>query len=309
MTRPLRTVTAAALALLLCAACATKRIYGVTIETVADAKTKSDVIRGLGKRVTARVVFQRSALDEGTRQAYEELLRTLRAGGTKIMGLPVDAQAFASYKDAASYADRVEKIVSAFGAWVDIWEIGNEVNSQLVSGKGRKETVMAMVAAGQQVVAGHEHAQPVAVTFYIACDETLEGTAITAEAMLRYAKELVAKYPALADVDYAFISYYEHNCPSPPYAEPDWASVFPRLAGQFSRASVGFGENGVKTGTDPQCQKRPAAMHKFYGMDFGPRYVGGNFWWYFERDLLYEEERCRTTLRKALREAMKQHRD
>jgi hypothetical protein len=73
------------------------------------------------------------------------------------------------------------------------------------------------------------------------------------------------------------ISYYEDDCEG---LQPDWSTVFPRLAALFPNSKVGFGEAGTK-----QADRKAEYMQRYYGTRVAhPAFIGGVFWWYFRED-------------------------
>jgi hypothetical protein len=80
-------------------------------------------------------------------------------------------------------------------------------------------------------------------------------------------------------LDYVLISYYEDDCND---LQPDWLSVFQRLAQMFPSSKLGFGEIGTKL-----KERKIPYIQRYYNMHLSvPRYVGGYFWWYGRQDFV-----------------------
>jgi hypothetical protein len=133
------------------------RIFGVTTE-IAEVKTQEDVqnldrlIFSLNKirehRIpTVRIVFQTE------NQAADYLTAVKRLHGVKadgsdriayVMGLIVDSQFMYEFNDIDRHPGRdilrrTENFAEVLGDFVDIWEVGNEVNGEWVGWKGEEQ--------------------------------------------------------------------------------------------------------------------------------------------------------------------------
>jgi hypothetical protein len=92
---------------------------------------------------------------------------------------------------------------------------------------------------------------------------------------------------------YVLVSYYEDDCNG---LQPDWSSIFPRLAQLFPTSKIGFGEAGTK-----RPDHKAEYMQRYYGLRVAhPAYVGGVFWWYFRQDCVPANRPLWTVLNNAL---------
>jgi hypothetical protein len=117
-------------------------------------------------------------------------------------------------------------------------------------------------------------------------------------------------------LDYVLVSFYEedpnNDCRNEPSIDgedkdfpteqmkrwegrpldPDWVTVFSKLAHTFPKAQVGFGE----CGTELDNKKREHIVKYYRSVDdylrtnlpgeYRRRYIGGYFWWYFRDDMI-----------------------
>ena len=82
-----------------------------------------------------------------------------------------------------------------------------------------------------------------------------------------------------AGLDYVLISYYEDDCNG---LQPDWNTVFNRLATMFPNSKVGIGECGTT-----KAASKATYIDRYYRMNVtAPRFIGGYFWWYFKQDMV-----------------------
>ena len=269
------------------------RFFGLTVDDVSDAEKIYKRLKLFKDHVSSaprpivRFVFD---IDRDTSpQDYRDVIREIQNRELGyVMGEIMDSQYIHACRSeplsTACYLDRTKSYFQTLGEWVDIWEIGNEVNGEwtgwyngewekdYVSARDMQETsdwVAAQVAAAYNYLK-IEKRKPVAVTFYFNEDGEGEHSWTDIEKketdsspnMVRFGQhhgmlEWAAKYRHMFPVlDYVFVSYYQDNewigsnerrrqfIPS----IEQWARIFTKLRGFYPDAKLGFGEVG------PECR-------------------------------------------------------
>lgn len=238
-------------------------LYGVTIDSIEELRPTLEALGSLSQQPTARVVFD-EYVPAG---AYTAALRRIHAV-SYVMGELVDSSAMSRYS-VAQYADRAREYLSSVGSFVDIWEIGNEVNGEW---SGDPADVVAKITQAFHIA--KQHGARTALTLYYN------------EECWRYPWEEIftwAEHRLSASLknrlDYVLISYYEDDCNQ---LQPDWPVVFQRLGGMFPNSKLGFGEVGTIVN-----RHKHAYIQRYYGLRLDhPAFIGGYFWWHFVQDMV-----------------------
>ena len=236
-------------------------IYGVTVDSVVNVAGITDSLSKLAYKPTTRIVF-----DEGvSASAYTNAAAQIH-NVSFVMGEILDSF-YVKNITAADYLTRTKDYLDTLGNNVDIWEVGNEINGEWLG--AAPDVVAKMNAAYTEVKSRGKKA---ALTLYYN-----EGCYSTpANEMFTWAASNVSA-DMKQNLDYVFISYYEDDCSG---LQPDWPTVFHRLALMFPNSKIGFGEAGTKTAAN-----KPAFITRYYNMVITePNFVGGYFWWYFLQD-------------------------
>ncbi|MCO5310786.1 MAG: hypothetical protein M9891_16155 [Austwickia sp.] len=262
-------------------------LRGVTIESVDRLEALVTALAAHTKPATVRIVFQ-----AGTSPAdYATAVRRLRPHAY-LVGTVLDSTAVAEYS-VAQVRDRTRQFVKAFGAQIDIWEVGNELNGEWL---GEPADIRAKAQAAFDVVereyAGLKLQSAVTLNYWPSSDcyaQPWEATDSFAAALPQAIR---------LGADHAWLSFYETACD--PVARPSvtqFTGAFTRLAQTFPNARVGFGEVGVQGidsgfAREPSLAERKAVANRYYGMHaallgaVGSRYEGGYFWWTYHQDAL-----------------------
>ncbi|MEZ5097875.1 MAG: Tat pathway signal sequence [Nocardioides sp.] len=260
-------------------------LHGLTLESVTPLRATVRAVRSHRVRPAVRIVFQHGEPPG----RYAAAVRRLRRHAV-VMGELLDSTAVRR-TSVAAYRSRARAYVRRFGARVDLWEIGNELNGQWL---GRPRTINAKVRAAYRVVE-QEHAglglrSAITLNFWPSHDCYAKRW----EATLRFARRMPRE--VRRGVDFVFLSFYETACD--PVARPSVGQVarmFRLLTRVFPHAQVGFGETGAQRRSDglpgdPTPAEKKWVARRYYGMHgelrrrLGPRYVGGYFWWYYADD-------------------------
>ena len=250
-------------------------LLGVTIDSVDNLPQIVDSLRSLCRMPTTRIVF-----DEVGPDKYKTAVESIH-GVSYVMGEIMDSY-FVKKHRVADYVRRTRSYVDALGPWVDIWEVGNEINGAWL---GDAPTVVAKVAGAFDVVKAS--GGRTALTLYH--DQSSDG-------MLQWAEQQLPDRIKLG-ADYVFVSFYDDHQGG---IKPDWPYVFTRLAQIFPNSKVGFGEVGTE-----YRQFKPEYIQRYYGMQIAlPSYAGGYFWWFYRQDMVPSTRPLHTVLNQAASRSM-----
>jgi hypothetical protein len=271
------------------------KIYGVTIDSIADLNQTITSLRRLPKRVLARVVFDAVPASEYT-DAVERLFPY-----ADMMGELCDSAYIKEYSLEA-YRDRINAYLDAFGDKIALWEIGNEVNGEWTYDHDTqtpetvaKKTIAAYTEAKQR---GYLTALTL---YYNDYTENNGCYALPSAKMRDWAREKLPE-SVREGIDYLFVSYYEEECDGHKPTVAEWNSVFDDLGVLFPHAKLGFGEVGATRGD------KAGYLSRYYTLPIAhPRFVGGYFWWYFVRDMVPSSKPLHQTLSDLLNGVVKHY--
>ena len=245
-----------------------ERIFGVTVDDSWYGEVETDAIiealRAMPVRPTVRIVMS----SELQASEYRDLFSAISAVAT-VMAAPVDSYYMSAYMDVGSYLERFRAAYENLSPYVDIWEIGNEINGVDWIRQDPSLIVAKVLAANDFI---REQGGQTALTVYYSdpADQDLFYW------LTRHVPARLA-----GNVDFAFVSYYEDD--NDGYA-PDWEAVFGAMARFFPNSKVGIGECG-NTAADATDRTKIAMAASYYGMErFGDRFAGGFFWWNWVQD-------------------------
>lgn len=266
---------------------ASQIIYGITIEDTNNPQNIVDTIKRIKKK-TGREVLTRILVDPEREitDKYVERFAKVRAVGP-VMALVADSHDMYRFNDTDGklYEQRLEECYTKLGRYVDIWEIGNEVNgewtdyrrlenetdadfdkrleAELKTGDPEKFKEIRDMVGKQIARAFHvinNKGGKTALTFYY--NEHLGRTCLQDDVsfgreyeMFRWIDRHVTDQEMRDNLDYVFISFYEDDCKISTGKKKDdviadangYTDTFNRLSKIFKKAGVGFGEFG------PQC--------------------------------------------------------
>jgi hypothetical protein len=253
------------------------QIYGITIDQIGSLSAIVTSLKNLAHKPTTRIVF-----DEGVAPSYYTSAASQIHAVSFIMGEILDSFYMKDITTSA-YGQRTTDYMNALGSNVDIWEVGNEINGEWL---GTTSDVVAKMTTSYNIVKGA--GKKAALTLYYNQD----CWANSANEMFTWANKNV---PASmkSGLDYVLISYYEDDCNN---LQPDWQTVFAKLATMFPNSKIGFGETGTnKSGS------KASYITRYYNMTINqPNYVGGYFWWYGWQDFVPMSNPLWTTLNTAI---------
>jgi hypothetical protein len=268
-------------------------IHGVTADNKNDVRNRAflakllDSLHRLSVKPTVRIVYT-----PGNKNAYFpansylDATRQIKSVGY-VFGQPVDSFYMRCFTP-AEHLNRFKDYVNTLGAYVDIWEVGNEINGEWLFGPTKGCSPKAPVRSTSQtdVVVKMTEAydylksqgKVTALTLYY-------NTPCRRPAANEMFAWLDANVPARmkTGLDYLLVSYYEVDCGG---YKPDWQSVFSKLAGVFPSSKLGISEFGWS-------EERPSNLtikdliQRHY--DIHPNvsnWVGGGFYWEFAIDMV-----------------------
>lgn len=255
-------------------------LYGVTLDSIKSLPKAITALQEFPEKLTVRVVFDTNR----SPQYYKSAINSLHQHAF-IMGELLDSISFKTYT-LKRYIKRVNQYIDLLSPYVDIWEIGNEVNGEWL---GKTNDVIDKINAAY-TIAKQKNAVT-ALTFYY--NQTCNNTK-PENRMFTWIEKNINK--ELRDgLDYVLLSYYPDNCAGP---APPWQRVFNQLHQLFPNSKLGFGE----IGTPKKAEKEPL-INGFYRFKINtPNYIGGYFWWYFRQDMLPSSKPLYSVLKNAIQD-------
>ncbi len=252
-----------------------EKIYGLTVDDgwYEDVSLEEIVLslKNLKKKPTVRIVMSK---DTGVSE-YIEIFEKIH-DVAYIMAQPVDSYEMNLYEDEKDYRTRFTEAYEYLGDYVDIWEIGNEVNGEEWIKQDNTLVANKITAAYKEI---KSKGKKTAITFYY---ENPEYERDMFEWIRTYLPDEIRE-----GVDYSFISYYEDE--NEGYI-PDWKAVFAELEELFPNSKLGIGECG-NIAKDADEKSKIRMFNKYYSMpDYSSSYVGGYFWWNYVEDCIPCEE-------------------
>lgn len=252
-------------------------IYGVTIDEVSHVEELTAALAALPYRPTTRVYL---APREPAGYYSQPLASIDRV--SDVMGELLDSSDERALT-VAQLDERVRSYVSTLAPYVDVWEIGNEVNGNWTG--PYPEVAEKLTVAYEDVTAAGGRTALTLFANDFAKNNCGDGASEPTPA--QFARQYVPQ--RVADgLDYVFLSYYPTQCKR---VEPSAATVaahLQELHALFPNALLGFGEVGLPhRATAHTAAKARQIMEWAYSLDPQlPYYVGGYFWWYGRQDAL-----------------------
>lgn len=238
-------------------------LYGVTIDDISGLSNIVQSLGNLARKPTARIVFDETMAPSYYRDAAVAIKKV-----SYVMGEILDSQ-YVNTVTVQGYLDRTSQYLSALGDVVDIWEVGNEINGEWL---GKNADVVAKMTGAYDLVKAQGKTTELTLYYNQDCWSN------PANEMFTWAQANIPDRMKQG-LDYVLVSYYEDDCNG---LQPDWPTVFQKLATMFPNSKIGFGETGT---IDPA--KKASYITRYYTTKIAqPNYVGGYFWWYFREDMV-----------------------
>jgi hypothetical protein len=268
-------------------------IHGVTVDDKNDIRDAAflakllDSLKHLSVKPTARIVYSPGDKKEYLpANSYLDATRQIKSVGY-VFGQPVDSYYMKCFTPAEHLA-RFKDYVTTLSPFVDIWEVGNEINGEWLFGKTKRCSQKASVNTTSQA---DVVTKMVEAYDYLTSQDKVTALTLYYNTPCRRpaANEMFtwvnANIPARmkTGLDYLFVSYYEVDCQG---YKPDWQQVFSQLATVFPNSRLGISEFGWsdKNHSNPTVKD---LVQRHYAIHPGvSHWVGGGFYWEFALDMV-----------------------
>jgi hypothetical protein len=262
-------------------------LRGITYDDLSStcSATKAQLhTERLLRHPTVRIVF-----DRVPPACYASgVARVDRYGQT--MGELIDSSAMKAYS-LAQVRTRVSAYLTVLAGSVDLWEIGNEVNGEWLSGvhcpgkaecRARARDVISKVQAMYEAAARAGYATEMTL-YYEPPRVATQGYQ-----MIPWEEAYV---PAAMHrgLRYVLVSYYEAANKGIRPSHSQWDAIFKKLTADFPNAKVGFGEIGLPKPIRAATLARAMNIFNYYQtMEFPDisSYTRAGFWWNAAEDLV-----------------------
>ena len=252
-------------------------LHGVTVDdgwndTSTNRTKLIAALKACPVKPTVRIVMDKAVQPS----AYVSLFQSIHAVAY-VMACPCDSTYMASYTTVDAYRKRFSDSVAALGPYVDLWEVGNEINGEGWLGNDPQFIADKMVAA-------YAYIKGLGLKTVLTPYEFRPGDqSISMEAWLLQYVPLDMRQ----GVDYVMVSYYEDDNGG---YQPSWATVFANLQTLFPNSKLGIGECGNTASNATLATKTAMANHYYQMPKYLPSYVGGYFWWYWAEDCVLSSD-------------------
>ncbi len=257
-------------------------LRGITVDSVKNLSDIVAAIEHLNRKPTTRIVYDPGKSPANYRAATEAIHKV-----SYVMGQPVDSFWMKCFT-VSEYLERTKQYVDNLGDIVDIWEIGNEINGDWTFGSTRKCKPKASVTstAASEVVlkmtAAYDYVKSRGKVTELTLYYNKGCGAPAANEMFTWGQTSIPDRMKKG-LDYVLVSYYEDDCHG---LQPDWPSVFQKLAEMFPNSKIGFGECGAQKRNAP-LETKKQYIDRYYRMHITEaNFVYGCFWWYFRQDMV-----------------------
>ncbi|MGA2858931.1 MAG: hypothetical protein ABSE40_18840 [Candidatus Sulfotelmatobacter sp.] len=276
-------------------------IHGITVADGRDIRKTAyldKVVESLGNLTsspTVRLTYKLEGSDSNKGAKASTYLAATKAISKKayIFAEVLDS-AYEFCFNVADHEARWNDYVSTLGDYVDIWEVGNEINGNWLDNsdpipiKGQscpwkipnttdKDVITKMVNAYHIVKKAGKTA---ALTLYYEPNPACTTSMGPAYDPIAWA---IQNIPAdmKAGLDYVLLSYYRDKCLN---FKPDLAALFTQFHKIFPNAKLGMGEWGYSKGK-PNKAKLTELLNEGYSFHPDvPNWIGGVFFWEFGND-------------------------
>jgi len=268
-------------------------IHGVTADDKNDVRDSAflakllDSLRHLSVKPTVRIVY-----DPGNKAgsfaagSYLDATKQIKSVAY-VFGQPLDSFYMRCFTP-TEHLNRFKDYVTTLGAYVDFWEVGNEINGEWLFGDTKDCVPKASVNSTSQADV---------VTKMIETYDYLKSQGKATALTLYYntpckrpaANEMFtwvdANVPARmkTGLDYLLVSYYELDCDG---YKPDWDRVFSQLAATFPNSKLGISEFGWSEKKPPNATIKDLLQRHYAIHPSVPNWVGGGFYWEFAIDMV-----------------------
>ena len=245
-------------------------LWGVTTDDPRTGTTAQiDALKSFGVRPTVRMVFDAGEAASGYDSEVGAFARV-----ANVMGQPVDS-VYMSDLSVDQVSGRIDEYLRQFGDVVQLWEVGNEVNGDWLG-----DDVVQKIERMYDPVK-RAGGQTVLTTYY-------EPEAAGEHDMLDWIdRNLPAGHRMRSGLDYVMVSYYEDENGGHQLTQAEIDAMFTGLHARFPNARLAIGEYGwgKRIPTDPQLRASLIRRVQGYRVPSVPAFVGGGFYWHFNRTM------------------------
>jgi hypothetical protein len=278
-------------------------LHGVTVADGRDRDIRTttylhEVLKSLGNLTstpTVRIVYRLEGSDTNKGAKASTYLSATQAISKKgyIMAEVLDS-AYEFCFDVADHAARWNDYVSTLGDYVDIWEVGNEINGNWLSNsdpiaiKGQRCPWKVPNTTDQDVVTKMINAYHIvkkagkkaALTLYYEPNPACTTAMGPEYDPITWATRNVPD-DMKAGLDYVLLSNYRDKCPN---FRPDFNALFTQIHKIFPKAKLGMGEWGYSHGRPNKADLTELLNYGYSIHPDIPNWVGGVFFWEWGRD-------------------------
>ena len=251
---------------------AQEKLYGITIDDSWYDNVKiEDIIEGI-KNLPVKPVVRIVMTKDIKPKEYVSLFKKIHKVAY-IMAQPVDSFEMSSYKNVESYRKRFEDSYKYLKDYVDVWEIGNEVNGEEWIKESPNFTAKKIYSAYKFIKS--KNAITALTPYYFPPEENKIS-------MENWLIKYIPK-DMKGGLDYVFVSYYEDDNEG---FQPKWKDIFTNLEKIFPNSKLGIGECG-NTSENATKKSKIKMINHYYSMPkYTANYVGGYFWWSWVKDCI-----------------------
>ena len=276
-------------------------IHGVTVADNRDIRKNKylnevvESVSHLTSTPTVRLTYKLEGSDSNKGAKASTYLSATQEISKKayIFGEVIDS-AYEFCFDVADHKARWNDYVSTLGDYVDIWEVGNEINGNWLDNsdpipiKGQtcpwkipnttdKDVITKMINAYHIVKKAGKTA---ALTLYYEPNPACTTSMGPAYDPITWASQNIPD-DMKSGLDYVLLSYYRDKCLN---FKPDLGALFTQFHKVFPNAKLGMGEWGYSK-AKPGKTKLTELLNEGYSFHPDvPNWVGGVFFWEFGTD-------------------------
>jgi hypothetical protein len=268
-------------------------IHGVTVDDKNDVRDGAflakllDSLRHLSVKPTVRIVYAPGNKAESfSAGSYLDATKEIKSLGY-VFGQPLDSFYMRCFTP-AEHLSRFKDYVTTLGGFVDIWEVGNEINGEWLFGDTKDCVPKASVNS-----TSHADVVTKMTDTYDYLKSQGKVTALTlfyntpcrrpaANEMFAWVDANVPAHMKTG-LDYLLVSYYEVDCNG---YKPDWERLFSQLATTFPNSRLGISEFGWSETRPPNATIKDLVRRHYTVHPNVSNWVGGGFYWEFAIDMV-----------------------
>ena len=268
-------------------------IHGVTVDNKNDIRDSAflakvlNSLRHLTVKPTVRIVYTPGNKDgHFAATSYLDATRQIKSAGY-VFGQPMDSYYMKCFTPAEHLA-RFKDYVTTLGPFVDIWEVGNEINGEWLFGETKGCSPKALVNSTSQqdvvtkVTEAYDYLKSQGKVTALTLYYNTPCFRPAANEMFMWAR-LDVPTRMKNGLDYLFVSYYEVDCKG---HKPDWQSVLSRLATMFPNSKLGISEFGWSEKRPSDAVVKDLVQRHYAIHPSVSNWVGGGFYWEFAIDMV-----------------------